>query len=140
MRRMGRADAAEIAKFNALLRLVTEQPESVVKLAQEIPDVLEAANSTAETVLHWLAVENDVEGVKLLHGLGAQIPLFALIHAVEGGHVEMVDLPLELGARPKTYDLSKIMANPIFGLTQNKKDALTRCFERHGCLQPGQMK
>lgn len=129
---MGTADATEIAKFNALLHAVTKRPETVAAVVDASPDILEVVNHAAETVLHWLAVENDIAGVRLLHEHGAKIPLFALVHAVQGGLVDMVGLLLGLGANPGRFDFSGTVDNPIFRLAENQKVALSACFRKYG--------
>lgn len=46
----------------------------------------------------------------------------------------MVDLLLGLGAEPGAYNLSRTLNNPIWQLTESKKDALEGCFRKHGKL------
>lgn len=43
------------------------------KLIEHDPELLCKTNSLGETVLHYLAVENDVEGVSWLHSRGASL-------------------------------------------------------------------
>lgn len=43
------------------------------KLLRERPGLLRMVNGIGETVLHFLAVENDEEGVAWLHGKGADL-------------------------------------------------------------------
>ena len=42
-------------------------------MLRDHPNLLHSVNSIGETVLHWLAVENDAEGVSWLHARGADI-------------------------------------------------------------------
>jgi ankyrin repeat protein len=47
--------------------------DAAAKLLTEEPDLLRATNGIGETVLHFLAVEDDLEGVAWLHSHGADI-------------------------------------------------------------------
>lgn len=96
-----------------LLFAVLNEPEKVPAIVKERPATLEETNFTGETVLHWLAVENRVDGIVLLRGLGAKIPLFALIHTVEHGHLQTIILLLELGADPEGYPVDRMSENPM---------------------------
>jgi len=104
-------------EFYRLLEAVLNEPEKVPAIVYESPSILEETNLSGETVLHWLAVENHTNGIKLLRSLGATIPEFALIHAVEHGHTETVILLLELGADAKGFDLDRTLNSPIWELS-----------------------
>ena len=47
--------------------------DSAAKIIGQDPAILSATNSIGETVLHFIAVENDIEGVAWLHSKGADI-------------------------------------------------------------------
>ncbi len=94
--------------------------------------MLEFVNMSAETVLHWLAVENHIEGIRLLHGLGAKIPEFALIHALQMGHVEAVDLLLTLGSSFTLYDPIILVGSNSFDLRPHEQHELLLCLAAHG--------
>jgi hypothetical protein len=66
------------------------------RLLSESPEILGETNSIGETVLHFLAVENDFEGVTWLHSRGASLntknkfgePL--VFEVAERGHKELL--------------------------------------------------
>jgi hypothetical protein len=128
---MGTATPVELAGFDRLLTAVLDTPDQVARMVSEEPALLEYVNNATETVLHWLAVENEVEGIRLLHGLGAGISEFALLHALELGHVETVDLLLSLGGDFADLDPFQAMRNPVFGLSEEKVTTLSSCLARH---------
>ncbi len=132
MRRMGTATEEELAGFRLLLNAVLKTPELVPGIVREKREILEYVNNGAETVLHWLAVEDDVDGIRLLHSLGASIPEFALIEAVQSGHLATADALLQLGARLGLYSLDGVMGNPLWDLSESTKQQLTTCFLKHG--------
>ena len=119
-------------EFWRLLWAVLDEPEKVPAIVGESRSILEEKNFTGETALHWLAVENHVEGIKLLRALGARIPEFALVDAIEGGHTETVILLLELGADPRGVDLESILDNKLWNLSDKKK-RLMRSYFRQYC-------
>ncbi len=84
-----------------LLDAVLMEPEKVPAMVAENRSILEERNCCDETVLHWLAVENNEDGVRLLRSLGAEISPWAIHHAIEVGSTEMVILLLELGGVPE---------------------------------------
>jgi hypothetical protein len=53
--------------------LYSKELASAERLIAENPDLLDRTNSIGETVLHFLAVENDIEGVAWLHSRGADL-------------------------------------------------------------------
>jgi hypothetical protein len=132
MRRMGTATEEELSGFDKLLQAALEHPQTVPMLVNAQPEMLEFVNQSAETVLHWLAVENHVDGIRLLHGLGAKIPEFALIHALQAGHTETVDLLLTLGAEFTRLDPIDEIQNPIWQLPVQKQQELALCLTVHG--------
>lgn len=128
LRRMGTATSEELEDFRELLDAVLNTPEGVAELVKRTPRLLAAVNNSTETVLHWLAVENHVEGIKLLYSLGAEIPEFALIEALEMGHVETVALLLSLGSRLERYSLDQVIGNEVWKLSDTKKSELESLF------------
>ncbi|WP_338848548.1 ankyrin repeat domain-containing protein [Massilia sp. W12] len=129
---MGTATAEEISGFNSLLEAVLERPQTVPQLVKEKPGILEFNNHSAETVLHCLAVENHTDGIRLLHSLGAIIPEFALIHALQGGQAEAVDLLLTLGAKFTLIDPHDVIRKPVWQLPISKQKELTVILAVHG--------
>jgi len=129
---MGTATEEELRDFDQLLNAVLDNPDQVSQLVEERPQILESVNNSAETVLQWLALENHVSGIRLLHELGATIPDFALVHALEAGHVEALELMLTLGGSFGIIDPYFALRNPVFELSMDKVKVLTGCLERHG--------
>ena len=125
---MGTATPQELDDFQTLLRAVLGSPELVPRLIRDSPRMLEANCNSAETVLHWLAVEGDENGVKLLHSLGAKIPEFALIEAIQMGHVGMVRLLVSLGARLSRYPVERVLSNPVWNLSDEQKTQIRSLF------------
>ncbi|MDR2688969.1 MAG: ankyrin repeat domain-containing protein [Azoarcus sp.] len=129
---MGTATEEDLKGFQQLLNAVLDDPDTVPAMVCGHPEWLECVNNSAETVLHWLAVEGHVEGIKLLHRLGSAIPPFALTHALQAGHVETVDLLLTLGGSFGNIDPLKEICNPLWQFTPAKQKQLLACLEAHG--------
>lgn len=108
-------------EFYRLLDAVLEEPEKVPAIVSESRSILKEKNLSGESVLHWLAVENHTEGIKLLRSLGAEIPELALIHAMQLGHTETVILLLELGADPAGIDVERVLDSDVWELTKKQK-------------------
>jgi len=123
-------------EFYRLLDAVLNEPEKVPSIVSERRAILEEKNCLGETVLHWLAVENHVEGVALLRLLGARIPAYAIVHAIEAGHTEMVTRLLELGGDIRGIDLEGVLGNPLWGLSQKKKEFIRRYFSQYDYSWP----
>lgn len=119
-------------EFYRLLYAVLHEPEKVPAIVREAPAILEQTNFTGETVLHWLAVENHTDGIALLRSLGATIPLFALIHAVEHGHLETIILLLELGADPEGYPVERMLEHPMREMSKREKQIIRSYFKQFG--------
>ena len=119
-------------EFYRLLYAVLDEPEKVAAIVHERRAILEETNFTGETVLHWLAVENHTDGIRLLRSLGATIPLFALIEAVEHGHLETIILLLELGADPEGFPLERMLRNPIRDISKRERQIIRGYFEQYG--------
>ena len=119
-------------EFYRLLFAVLNEPEKVPAIVKERPAILEETNFTGETVLHWLAVENHTDGIALLRSLGAKIPLFALIHAVEHVHLETIILLLELGADPEGFPVDRMLEHPMREITKREKQIVRSYFRQFG--------
>ena len=119
-------------EFYRLLNAVVEEPEKVPAIVGESRSILEETNFSGETALHWLAVENHVDGIKLLRSLGAEIPEFALIHAMEMGHTETVITLLELGADPRGIDVEAILGSDLWKLSAKDKRLIRSYFRQFG--------
>lgn len=83
--------------FGRLFDAVHLEPHRLHQLLAAERDLVIAGNGLGENVLHWMAVENRVQEIEWLRGLGSPIPEPALVEAVELGHCETVILLLELG-------------------------------------------
>ena len=119
-------------EFYRLLNALLDEPEKVPAIVGEAPSIVGEKNFSGETVLHWLSVENHVEGIRLLRSLGAEIPEFALIHAIQHGHTDTVILLLELGADPSGIELEELLANKIWKLSTKKKRLIRSYFRQYG--------
>ena len=115
-------------EFYRLLDAVLKEPEKVPAIVSESRSILEEANFSGETVLHWLSVESHTDGIALLHSLGAKISEFALIHAMEHGHTETVILLLELGADPRGIDVERGLNSDVWELTKKRKRLIRSYF------------
>lgn len=89
------------------------------------PGLIERRNSIGETVMHWLAVENDIEGVAWLHNKGSKVntknefgePL--IFEVAQLGYKELLQWLVEHGADLKaTNNEGK---NIVQYLEENKK-------------------
>jgi len=132
MRRMGTASREEVADFECLLSAVLNEPDAVPELVRSRPQLLTSVNNSSETVLHWLALENLVDGISLLHSLGAAIPSYAVVHALQAGNVETLDLLLSLGGTFEHSVPREIVRNPTWDLTSVKQEQLLAVLEAHG--------
>jgi hypothetical protein len=129
---MGTASREEVADFERLLSVVLNDPAVVPELVRSCPQLLTSVNNSSETVLHWLALENLPDGISLLHSLGASIPSYAVVHALQAGNVETVDLLLSLGGTFEHSVPREIVRNPTWGLTSVKQEQLLAVLEEHG--------
>ncbi len=85
-----------------------------------------------ENVLHWLAVENRHEEIRLLRSLGSPIPIYALVEAVEHGHIETVIALLELGAEVIPSDITRALNNKYYAHSKRTKSLISRYFIQFG--------
>lgn len=132
MKRHDELDRQTSHDFDILLDAVLYEPHKVKDIVVANRDCLRAINYTGENVLHWLAVENHTEGVALLSSLGSPIPEFALIHALQAGHTEMVILLLELGATPNTETCKNSLNNPLWKLSDKTKRLMRSYLKQYG--------
>ena len=115
-----------------LIDAVLREPEKVPAIVSENRCILEVQNCCGETALHWLAVEINFGGVKLLRSLGAEIPEWTIHHAIEVGAMEMVILPLELGAEPSIEVCNGYLKNDIWELNPKQKRLLVSYLRQFG--------
>ncbi|USD22777.1 hypothetical protein MJO52_06470 [Microbulbifer variabilis] len=119
-------------EFDRLLEAVLYEPEKVPAIVSEDRSILEVENCCNETVLHWLAIENQVAGIVLLRGLGARISPWAIAHAIEVGSLDAVILMLELGGEPELEVYKNYLDNPFWELTQQQKRLFRSYFKQYG--------
>jgi ankyrin repeat protein len=119
-------------QFERLLDAVLNEPEKVPAIVAEDRSILEEENCCGETALHWLAVENNADGVILLRSLGAKISPWAIAHAIEVGSLEVVALLLELGGTPEISVCKNYMSNPFWKLTAKQKRLIRSYFKQYG--------
>ncbi|MEZ5590995.1 MAG: hypothetical protein R3F53_09950 [Gammaproteobacteria bacterium] len=131
MRNYDELDKQKSYEFDVLLDAILYEPHKVKEIVAANRDCLWAVNYSGENVLHWLAVENHTEGVELLRSLGSPIPEFALIHALEAGHTEMVILLLELGANPNIETCKRSLDNPLWELSSKTKRIMRSYFKQY---------
>jgi len=132
MRKHDEVDRYKSHDFDILLDAVLNEPHKVKDIVNSNRECLRAVNYSGENVLHWLAVENRTEEVELLRSLGSPIPEFALVHALEAGHTEMVILLLELGADPNIETCKNSLNNPIWELRKKTKRLMRSYFKQYG--------
>jgi len=129
---MGTATDAELAGFERLLNAVLEEPEVVESMVRENPELLECINNSSETVFHWLVIENSVDEMVLLHKLGAAIPQFAALHALQAGAIEALDFVLTQGSTFGPFDPHVAMRNPALNLSADHIERLTVRLRMYG--------
>jgi ankyrin repeat protein len=128
-------DALKVGRthgFGLLLDAVLNEPHKVSAIVAQNPEILYETCWVGENVLHWLAVENKHEEIRLLRSLGSPIPVYALIHAVEQGHTETVIALLELGAEVIPSDITRALENNYFALSKKTKSLIRRYFIQFG--------
>jgi len=118
--------------FIRLLDAVLNEPHKVRDIVVHDPEILYETDWAGENVLHWLAVENKHEEIKLLRSLGSPIPRYALIHAVEHGHLETVITLLELGAEFIPEEIEKAILCKDFHNSEKKRSILKSYFKQYG--------
>ena len=118
--------------FIRLLDAVLHEPHKVPLMVAENRDILRATNWIGENVLHWLAVENHVEGISLLRSLGSPIPTWALVEAVEMGNIETVILLLELGVEVEFSYCRNALEHKSPNITPKKIRLMKSYFKQFG--------
>ncbi|WP_026337478.1 ankyrin repeat domain-containing protein [Teredinibacter turnerae] len=118
--------------FGLLLDAVLMEPQKVPAIVAENPGVLYETCWVGENVLHWLAVENKHEEIRLLRSLGSPIPVHALIEAVEHGHTETVIALLELGAEVMPSEIASALNNKHFAHSKKTRSLIRRYFRQFG--------
>lgn len=73
-----------------------------------------------------------MDGVRLLRSLGANIPEWAIHHAIEVGAMEMVMLLLELGGEPSIDVCRKYITNDVWELNPKQKRLLISYLKQYG--------
>ncbi len=106
------------------------EPHKVRDIVTENPEVLYETCWVGENVLHWLAVENKHEEIRLLRSLGSPIPRYALVHAVEHGHTETIIALLELGAEVIPSEITRALNNKYFNHDKKTKSLIRRYFNQ----------
>ncbi|WP_165665120.1 ankyrin repeat domain-containing protein [Metapseudomonas otitidis] len=116
--------------FGRLFDAVRFQPHQLNQLLAAERSLVTAGNGLGENVLHWMAVENRVQEIELLRGLGSPIPGPALVEAVEMGHAETVILLLELGVEVDRHGCRIALMES--GLASSKRSLIDRYFRQFG--------
>jgi len=94
-------------KFDKFIVLVVDDLASASKLLAEEPDLIYVKNGIGETVLHYLAVENQLEMVRWLYNKGSDLNTTndfgntPLSEAASLGYLELCEFLLENGADHK---------------------------------------
>lgn len=93
-----------MSKFNEIVRLIENDPGKANEALSK--EALRLRNSVGETLLHFFAIEREIEIVKLILGKGAEIDALdtchrsPLMYASMLGYPEIVQLLLRHGADP----------------------------------------
>jgi ankyrin repeat protein len=94
-------------KFDKFITVVINDLAIAEELLREEPDLICVKNGIGETVLHYLAVENELELVKWLHNMGSNLDTTnefgntPLSEAAGLGNLEVCVFLLEAGASHK---------------------------------------
>lgn len=129
-------DALKVGKSHGFIRLldaVLNEPHKVKDIVAGNPGIVYETCWAGENVLHWLAIENKYEEIKLLRSLGSPIPKYSLIHAVELGHTETVITLLELGAEFVPTEIEKALNCTYFDKSKKTKSLIRRYFAQFVC-------
>ncbi len=118
--------------FGLLLDAVRYEPHKLKAIIQDNPEIVYETCWAGENVLHWLAVENKYDEVKLLRKLGSPIPRYALIHAVEMRNMETVIALLELGAEVIPEEIDRAVKCTSYDESKRKTRVLKSYFKQFG--------
>lgn len=110
--------------FCLLLDAVLHEPEKVRGIVASNPEILYETCWAGENVLHWLAIENKHEEIRLLRSLGAPIPRYSLVDAVEHGHTESIIALLELGAEVIPSEITSAINSRNFKHSKKTKSLI----------------
>lgn len=130
-----RYDALKIGRthgFGVLLDAVLYEPHRVKDIVTSNPEILYETCWAGENVLHWLAVENKHEEIRLLRSLGSPIPRFALVDAVELGHLETIITLLELGCEVQLSYCKKALERNEGNFSKRKISIIKSYFRQFG--------
>ncbi|MCG8093989.1 MAG: ankyrin repeat domain-containing protein [Candidatus Thiodiazotropha endolucinida] len=118
--------------FGVLLDAVLYEPHKVKDIVTSNPEILYETCWAGENVLHWLAVENKHEEIRLLRSLGSPIPRFALVDAVEFGHLETIITLLELGCEVQLSYCKKALEQNESNFSKRKISIIKSYFSQFG--------
>jgi len=118
--------------FGLLLDAVINEPHKVPDIIAKYPGIVYETCGPGENVLHWLAIENRHEEIRLLRSLGSPIPRYALVHAVEHGHTETIITLLELGAEVLPSEITQALNEKYFAKSKKTKSLIRRYFDQFG--------
>lgn len=121
-------------EFFFLMDVIINEPQKVAAIVSANRDLLRVTNYSGENLLHWFAVENMCKEISLLRTLGSPIPTFALIHALEMGHLEAVILMLELGAEVEVSICKRALECNSFKIPARKIRILKSYFKQFGYM------
>ncbi|WP_144407723.1 ankyrin repeat domain-containing protein [Gynuella sunshinyii] len=130
-----RYDALKVGRthgFGVLLDAVLNEPHKLNDIIKAYPGILYETCWAGENVLHWLAVENKYEEIRLLRKFGSPIPRFALVHAVEMRHLETVITLLELGAEVVPEEIQRAIKCSYYDTSKRKTAILRSYFSQFG--------
>lgn len=119
-------------EFGILLDAVIYEPEKVHSIVSNNPEIVYETCWAGENVLHWLAIENKHEEIRLLRSVGSPIPIYALVHAVEHGHLKTIIALLELGAEVIPSDITQAVNSTWFKKNKKVKSLIKRYFKQFG--------
>ena len=118
--------------FNVLLDSVFNEPHKLKDIIEADPEILYETCWVGENVLHWLAIENKHEEIRLLRKFGSPIPRLALIQAVEMRHLETVITLLELGAQVVPEEIERAINFTDYDSSKKKTAILKSYFSQFG--------
>lgn len=118
--------------FGVLLDAVLNEPHKLKDIIEDNPEILYETCWVGENALHWLAIENRFEEIKLLRKFGSPIPRYALVHAVDAGHLETIITLLELGAEVIPSEITPAINCQYFNKSKRTKQIIRSYFKQFG--------